>query len=87
MINMAHIIIFITVTSYAKDFTQEVCPVIGNIRSHKFFVKGCPNYLQMLEQNKKADNRKCFKTRQEAIQDGYQIAKNCKREVYNKKNN
>ena len=66
----------------ANDYTPKDCPVIGNTETHKFFVKGCPNYMQMLEQNKDKDNRICFKNRNEAKSNGYRIAKNCRKEVY-----
>ena len=82
MTNYAFAIFFIAITGVAKDFTQEACPVVGNTKSRIFHVKGCPNYMQMLEKNKNSDNRKCYKTRQEAIVDGYRISQNCRKNVY-----
>lgn len=87
MINMFLVFFLMITTAFAKDFVQKDCPVIGNTEKLIFHVKGCPNYMQMLEQNKNRDNRKCFKTRQEAITDGYRIAKNCRKEVYRKRYN
>lgn len=87
MINMAFVFFLTASTGFAKDFAQTECPVVGNTKSRIFHVKGCPNYVQMLEQNKEYDNRKCFNTRQEAIEDGYRIARNCKKEVYRKRYN
>ncbi len=68
--------------AFARDYSESECPVVGNTNSHIFHVKGCPNYMQMLEQNKGSDNRQCFKTRDEAKSNGYRISKNCRSEVY-----
>ena len=82
MFNMVFGFFLMISTGFASDFTQKDCPVVGNIEKRIFHVKGCPNYMQMLEQNKNYDNRKCFKTRLEATTAGYRIAKNCRKEVY-----
>jgi hypothetical protein len=81
MINLTLAFSFIIATGFSKDFTQAECPFIGNTEKHILHVKGCPNYMQMLEQNKGHDNRKCFKTYQEAIADSYRLARNCRKEV------
>ena len=67
---------------FAKDYSEKECPVVGNKKSGIFHVKGCLNYMQMLEKNRGYDNRECFKNRGEAIKSGYRIAKNCRKEVY-----
>lgn len=69
----------------AKDFTQTQCPVVGNTNSHIYHVKGCPNFPQMLEKNKHGDNRACFSDRKSAENAGYRIARNCRKEVYLRK--
>ena len=73
----------LTIDARARDFTEAECPVVGNTKKHIFHVKGCPNYPQMLEENKGNDNRKCFKTREDAIKEQYRISRNCRKEVYN----
>ena len=57
--------------AYAKDFTPLECPVVGNTNSHIYHVPGGRNYAKMLRQNKGGDNRKCFKTEDEAKRGGY----------------
>ena len=66
----------------ARDFTASECPAIGNTESLIYHVKGCPNFPQMLEMNKNGENRKCFRNRSSAEKAGYQISKNCRKEVY-----
>jgi hypothetical protein len=75
-------IMLFAVVAFGRDFSESECPVVGNTESGIYHVKGCPNYEQMLAQNKHSDNRKCFKSRGEADTNNYRIAKNCRKEVY-----
>lgn len=77
--------IFFSLSALAEDYTPKDCPVVGNIESKIYFVKGCPNYMPMLEKNKVGDNRQCFNDRVKAEASGYRIARNCRKEVYYKK--
>ncbi len=67
--------------AFARDFSEVECPIIGNTESNIFHVKGCPNYEQMLAKNKKSDNRRCFESRRQALEEGYRISKNCRKGV------
>jgi hypothetical protein len=58
-------------TSWAKDYTPEECPVIGNTHSHIFHVPGGRSYAKMLRQNKQGDNRQCFQSEAAAEKAGY----------------
>lgn len=59
----------------AADYTPEECPVVGNTDSKIYHVPGGMSYSKMLRQNKKGDNRQCFKSEKEAIAAGYRKAK------------
>lgn len=76
------LMLILSLNIFARDYTERECPIVGNTKSRIFHLKGCPNYMQMLEKNKGYDNRQCFKNRAEAIKSGYRIAKNCRKEVY-----
>lgn len=63
-------------SSQAKDYTPTNCPVVGNTNSYIYHVPGGSHYAKMLRQNRYSDNRKCFKTEQEAENAGYRKSKN-----------
>ncbi len=55
-----------------KDYTQQECPVVGNLETRIYHVPGDRNYWQMLRENKvNRDNRACFKSPAEAEKAGY----------------
>ena len=62
---------FVTSAALGRNYTYEECPVVGNSETHVYHVPGDPNYRQMLQENKKTDNRVCFKSRGEAEKAGY----------------
>jgi hypothetical protein len=59
----------------AKDFTPNECPVVGNTSSMIYHTQGQKYYDRMLTRNKGKDNRRCFKTEQEAQKQGYRKSK------------
>jgi hypothetical protein len=72
---------FLSAAVYAKDYTPDECPVVGNTESGIYHVPGGLNYRRMLVENKavkegkRRDNRKCFRTEEEAKKDGYRKSK------------
>lgn len=65
-------------TSVLADFysyTPKECPVVGNTKSYIYHVPGGSFYSMMLQKNKKGDNRKCFFSESEAIQNGFRKSK------------
>ena len=62
---------------YKRDLTKKECPVIANKKTKIYHVEGQKKYKQMLKKNedKKVDNRKCFKTAINAEKAGYVKAK------------
>lgn len=66
---------------HAKDYTPDECPVVGNTESGIYHVPGGLNYRRMLVENKdvkqgkRRDNRKCFRTEEDAKKDGYRKSK------------
>jgi hypothetical protein len=56
----------ISTVSFAKDYTPEECPVVGNTNSKIYHTQDQIKYGQMLVKNKGQDNRKCFQTEKEA---------------------
>jgi len=72
------IILFIFLSTplvFAKNYTPAECPVVGNTQSYIFHIPGGKFYKRMLVKNKHVDNRKCFKTQQEAKTAGYRKSK------------
>lgn len=63
---IAFLLFILAPSVFAKDYSEKECPVVGNTKFEIFHVKGCPNYIQMLERNRGSDNRKCFKNHAEA---------------------
>lgn len=75
------LILLMGANALAKDYSPWECPVVGNVDSSIFHFKGCPNYEQMLTKNKGPDNRRCFKTPDEAKSSGYRMARRCRMEL------
>lgn len=71
----AIILLTFSLDSFAVDYKPSDCPIVGNIESKIFHVSGGKSYAKMLVQNKGSDNRKCFKTEEEASAAGYRKAK------------
>ncbi len=65
-------------SGYARDYTPEECPIVGNTKTGIYHTRGGMNYRMMLQENKskKKDNRRCFKSELEAKMAGYRKAKN-----------
>lgn len=61
--------------SFASDYSTADCPVIGNTETSIYHVPGGKHYGKMLRKNKGKDNRKCFKTEDEAKNSGYRKSK------------
>lgn len=60
--------------TFAADYTPTECPVVGNTKSKIYHIPGKKSYAKMLRQNKAGDNRKCFKTENEASEAGFRKA-------------
>jgi hypothetical protein len=68
-------LIFIPMRGFAKDYTPEECPVVGNTNSKIYHLPGGRSYAKMLRENTHGDNRQCFKTEDEATKAGYRKSK------------
>lgn len=68
---------FFTLTpmAFAKDYTPQQCPVVGNTNSMIYHQAGGQSYAKMLRENQSGDNRKCFKSAQQAQSAGYRASK------------
>lgn len=69
------LLLMIAIPAFAKDYSPQECPVVGNLNSNIYHVPGGRSYAKMLRENSSGDNRKCFKTEQEAQKAGYRKAK------------
>lgn len=56
---------------YAKDFTKEECPVVGNTNSMIYHLPSQKFYDRMLIRNRGKDNRRCFPSEKDAQKEGY----------------
>jgi hypothetical protein len=61
--------------SAARDYTPQECPVVGNKNSGIYHTPGGRHYRQMLQENKRGDNRACFRTEEAARAAGYRKSK------------
>ena len=61
--------------SAPESYRPQECPVIGNTNSSIFHVPGQKSYAKMLRKNKRGDNRRCFKTEDEAKLASFRKAK------------
>lgn len=68
-------LMFAATTAFAQSFTPSQCPYVGNTKSKIYHTAGQHSYAKMLRLNQKNDNRKCFKTAQEAQKAGYRAAR------------
>ena len=59
----------------ARDYTPQQCPVVGNTNSRIYHTPGGRHYRQMLQENKRGDNRVCFRTEEAAKAAGYRKSK------------
>ena len=59
----------------ARDYTPQECPVVGNKNSRIYHTPGGRHYRQMLQENKRGDNRACFRTEEAAKAAGYRKSK------------
>ena len=59
---------FILTSAYSAPdvYSPQECPVIGNTDSSIYHTAGQKFYARMLRKNKKGDNRRCFKSEEEA---------------------
>lgn len=60
--------------AFARNFTPKECPIVGNTKTETYYLPTSKNYKMMLMDDKKADNRNCFKTEQYAKDSGYHKA-------------
>lgn len=67
--------LFLSLSAFARDYTPQECPVVGNTNSGIYHVPGGRHYWQMLQQNKYGDNRACFPNEAAAITAGYRKSK------------
>lgn len=67
--------LFLPLLASARDYTPKECPVVGNTNSGIYHVPGGRYYLRMLRQNKRGDNRVCFRSEAAAIAAGYRRSK------------
>lgn len=61
--------------AFAKDYSPNDCPVVGNTASMIYHAPGQKYYDRMLVRNKGKDNRRCFKSEQEAQKQGFRKSK------------
>ncbi len=61
--------------AFARDYTPQECPVVGNKNSRIYHIPGGRHYRQMLQENKRGDNRDCFPTEGAAKAAGYRKSK------------
>lgn len=75
-------VVTIASASFAKDFSPQDCPVVGNKTSARgkdgkkiYHVSGGQFYEMMLRENAGSDNRDCFSSEEAAQRAGYRKSK------------
>ena len=61
--------------NYKRDLTEKECPIVANLKSKIYHVKGQKKYKQLLKSAKGENRRKCFKKISMAEKNGFRRAK------------
>jgi hypothetical protein len=76
LIALSFVLFIVTSNSaLAHDYSPQECPVVGNTHSGIYHTAGGHSYAKMLRLNHSGDNRRCFKSTQEAQKAGFRAAR------------